>query len=659
MLGMLVLNIVNHAYINIIIVIICIFSTAAAYIYYKKTKNFSLWSSFFIFFIALLSIIVFYTGGTKGAGILWSFFFPFFVNHFKGYKRGLIFSTLYFFTTVIIYFISLAGYGPKHFDNSFMLVYFSILFFVNLYLYFHEKRQFHLETNLRESSNKYKILIDNLSIGVVMISPEMKIIEMNKIIDKWFPHNREKLDLFCYEKLNLVNNTAICSDCQTIKAFDTGLQQQTVIKRSAHTGQYIFKMVSTPLVDDKGKIYAVLETIEDISDQKLTEEILEKAKESAEAANRAKSEFLANMSHEIRTPLNSVIGFTDLLKNTPLNQEQMQYVDNANISGRALLGVINDILDLSKIEANMLELEIIMCNIKELLNQTLKIIEYQASEKNIRLILNIDSALPGFAFIDPVRLKQILANILSNAVKFTHQGEVELKVTYESISDNFGRICFNIRDTGIGIGKKQQKKLFSAFSQADCSTSRKFGGTGLGLVIAQKLAEKMGSKINFTSDLGKGTVFYFTLNAKTASVRQKDPDCSEKEKRIEGLKKKILIAEDSDLNLIMIKALLQKLMPLSRIIEAHNGVDAVMLHNCEKPDLIIMDVQMPDMDGIKATENIRLTEKDKPDKTPVIALTAGALDSERKRCMEAGMSDFLTKPVEPEKIESILCKYFN
>ncbi|THB63051.1 MAG: PAS domain S-box protein, partial [Spirochaetaceae bacterium] len=261
------------------------------------------------------------------------------------------------------------------------------------------------------------------------------------------------------------------------------------------------------LYDDLGRITGHFGVQFEVTEQRNAQEALEKAKLAAEEANKAKSQFLANMSHEIRTPLNGVIGFTELLKTTPLSPVQQQYVDNTNISGHTLLGIINDILDFSKIEAGMMTLEYIRTDMLELLENSADIVQYAASQKGLELLLDIDPQLPCYAMTDPVRLKQILANLLGNAVKFTKAGEVELKIGFSPSGNapDKGVFHFAVRDTGIGISEAQRQKLFKAFSQADSSTTRNFGGTGLGLIISDMIARQMGGKIELESVQGKGT----------------------------------------------------------------------------------------------------------------------------------------------------------
>jgi signal transduction histidine kinase len=241
------------------------------------------------------------------------------------------------------------------------------------------------------------------------------------------------------------------------------------------------------------------------------EEQLKEAKFKAEQANRAKSYFLAVMSHEIRTPLHGVLGSTDLLKKTDLNEIQKEYTEIAGVSGRILLGVLDDILDFSKIEAGKLELEIIETDLTELVQNTVKMIRYLAEQKNLKMIVDIQDSIPARIMTDPVRLRQVLVNLLNNSVKFTEKGQIELKVTFEPGGNKWGYFTFSVHDTGIGISEEQKSRLFKAFSQADGSIARKFGGTGLGLMISKLLVEKMGGRINLESEPGKGTRFFFTI----------------------------------------------------------------------------------------------------------------------------------------------------
>lgn len=385
---------------------------------------------------------------------------------------------------------------------------------------------------------------------------------------------------------------------------------------------------------------------------------LTKAKENAEMANKAKSQFLANMSHELRTPLNSVIGFTELLVSSPLEYVQSQYAQNANISGHVLLGIINNILDFSKIEAGKLELSNTRTDIIKFLEQTISILSYQAECKKLDLLLNISPEVPRFIFTDPIRLGQVLINLMSNAIKFTEVGEVELRLEFSKTSDNEGVFKFLIRDTGIGISDADRKRIFNEFTQADNSDTRKFGGTGLGLSISRMLVEKMGGTLQLKSELGKGSSFYFSI------TRNYEPGVSPASETIHStlqhvpnikLKPKIMVVEDVATNRIYACGMIKKLLPAATIIEAINGQQALDIFLTEKPDLILMDIQMPIINGYQASRKIRRLEAEHGlPRTTIIAITASALAGELNKCLEAGMDDCATKPIVPQQFSKIL-----
>lgn len=388
-----------------------------------------------------------------------------------------------------------------------------------------------------------------------------------------------------------------------------------------------------------------------------TELALRQAKEQAQASSKAKSEFLANMSHEIRTPLNAVIGFTDLLLSTPLTPTQQEYVTLANTSGQALLGIVNDILDLSKIEAYQLTLELMDADVLDTIRQSMSVVQQLAKQKGLALKLTMDQPhLPTMAKFDPVRLRQVLVNLLNNAVKFTEQGEVELKLCVEPLSMQRARFKVSVRDTGIGISPEQRPLLFKSFAQADNSTTRRFGGAGLGLAISRLLIEKMGGQIDFDSTPGQGSTFWFELELELRSPAAQKPANSPV--MASSATATVLVVEDVVANRLLIKALLRKLFPSVRILEASNGQEALDLIGAEPVDLVLMDVHMPTMDGVEATRHIRLMGPPMG-RMPIVAITASALEEECQRCLASGMNEFLTKPIRPEILSQVVGTYLH
>jgi PAS domain S-box-containing protein len=389
----------------------------------------------------------------------------------------------------------------------------------------------------------------------------------------------------------------------------------------------------------------------DVTARKQMESELRRAKEAAEAANRAKSQFVANVSHETRTPMNGIIGMTDLVLDTDLDPEQRKYLDMAKSSAHALLGLINGILDFSEIEAGKVEPEAISFSLRDCLSATLKSLEMRAAQKGLGLSADIPVEVPDHLVGDAMRLRKILISLLDNAIKFTERGDVMLRVTVGSAAEGEGYLHFSVSDTGIGIPAAKQALIFEAFAQADGSTTRTHGGTGLGLATAALLAGEMGGKIWVESRIGERTTFHFTaklLEQRTAApallsgaARESVADLVPSKRAANGLR--ILLAEDNVVNRLVATVILEKCG--HSLVQAANGREALEAAINEEFDLIIMDVQMPEMDGLEATRRIREAEKATGRHTPITAMTAHAMAGDRERCLAGGMDHYLSKPL--------------
>ena len=461
-------------------------------------------------------------------------------------------------------------------------------------------------------------------------------------------------------KIGLVGGDGVGKHYSAILGHQEIIDTMLKSARMGHEGHEILRLAKTtfethysPVRDENGNIIGAMGVAVDVTSHKEAERQLQRSKEIAEQSAKYREQFLANMSHEIRTPMNAIIGFARLLEKTNLSSLQKEYLEAINTSGDNLLVIINDILDLSKIEAGMLTFEQKEFDLHALLNQLAETFRIRANDKGIQLHLDLSSNLPQFVVDDPVRLNQVLFNLVGNSIKFTEKGQVQISVSTTAqkvLADKIiTTLKFSIKDSGIGISKEKQLSVFESFSQASADTTRKFGGTGLGLTISKHLIELRNGHIHLESSPGKGSKFWFELDFELPNSPPLElPKSAEKENIIPRPDIYLLLVEDNELNQKLAQHILESFGMRYQV--ASNGQQALDLLEIENFDLILMDVQMPVMDGYETTKTIRHHFDPPKQHTPVIALTAHAMRWEKEKCLKAGMNDFISKPFDPNDL---------
>lgn len=517
------------------------------------------------------------------------------------------------------------------------------------------------EEALRASEARFATIFNNSPIGVLISrASDGHIVDMNHALLRLFGYKRSELIGKTTNELQLwVNDEDRDRFFEPLVKYGFVRDVETSCCRKS--GEIRNLLCSAEFVDIAGAKH-ILCIAYDMTERKQVEEALAQARDKALEASRLKSEFLATVSHEIRTPMNGVIGMTELLLDTELDDEQREFASTINDSAQALLSIINDILDYSKIEAGKMQLSLSDVEIAGLIASAIGIMNGRAREKGLSLVTMIQSNVPVSVRADEGRLRQILLNLMGNAIKFTAHGSVTLNISLEHETHESAAIRFIVSDTGIGMSEAVRERLFQPFMQSDSSVTRKYGGTGLGLAISKSLVDLMGGVIGCESVEGQGTTFWFTVQFAKA-VNARVPASSKNEERVlakpSGVRGRILLVEDHPVNQ---KIALRQLTDLGYVTDlANNGKEALakLEHKDVRYDIILMDCHMPEMDGYTATRLIREREQVQGGHVTIIAMTASALQSERDACLRAGMDDFLSKPVRRKDIEGVLNRWLS
>ncbi len=520
-------------------------------------------------------------------------------------------------------------------------------------------KQKEAENKIKESENKIRVILDNSAASIIMTDSEERIVSWNKFTETLLGYKQNQLHL---KPVSFIYPPEEWQKIRSERIREKGLKHHLETKICREDGKIIDVDISINILRDiNNNIVGSVGIMQDITEQKQLREMLIQAKLAAEQANSAKSLFLANMSHEVRTPMNTIMGMLDLTLDLELGKEQKENIVIAKEAADNLLNLINDILDLSRVEAGKITLENIDFHLPNILSNVCKGLQVIAQKKSLNVVLEIAENVPHLVMGDPVRIRQILINLINNAIKFTDQGKnITVKVFVVSQQKDKVLLQFSVIDQGIGIPKDKQGLIFEAFTQAETSTNRKYGGTGLGLTISKRLSEMMGGRIWVESEVDKGSTFSFTAQLKV--VKQKADDssaqketisCGANQEELKGVK--VLLAEDNLVNQRMAAKMLEKIGCVVDSVD--NGERAIRLLGEKHFDIILMDAHMPVLDGHDATKKIREEERGTGRHIPIIALTASAMEEDKKKCFNSGMDGYVSKPIDRNKLFGEIKKF--